>query len=401
MPEPDVFLLPDVGEGLTEADIVTWYVKVGDTVELNDVLVDVETAKSVVELPSPYAGTVVELHGAQGATLQVGSPLVSISADAPAPVAPTAPTPARATPVPEPFPVAEGAQVDAPSEDVADEAPLILVGTGPKAAVPRRIHVRPPSATAPERPRAAVGTGPSSATLPSAPPAETTRIPIKGVRKATAEAMVRSAFTAPHASMWTTVDVSASMALVRRLKADRAWAGTRVSPFLIMTRAVVLAVRRHPEVNASWDEEAQEIVLHPRVNLGIAAATPRGLIVPTIKDAASLGLAELAGTMDSLIKTAREGRTSPAEMSGGTLTITNVGTFGVEGATPILNPPEAVIVALGAVGEQPRVVDGEVVVREVMTLSISLDHRLIDGELGALFLAEIAGLLHDPARALL
>jgi pyruvate dehydrogenase E2 component (dihydrolipoamide acetyltransferase) len=221
------------------------------------------------------------------------------------------------------------------------------------------------------------------------------------VRKATAEAMVRSAFTAPHASMWTTVDVSASMALVRRLKADRAWAGTRVSPFLIMTRAVVLAVRRHPEVNAAWDEEAQEIVLHPRVNLGIAAATPRGLIVPTIKDAASLGLAELAVTMDSLIKTAREGRTSPAEMSGGTLTITNVGTFGVEGATPILNPPEAVIVALGAVREQPWVVDGEVVVREVMTLSISLDHRLIDGELGALFLAEIAGLLHDPARALL
>jgi pyruvate dehydrogenase E2 component (dihydrolipoamide acetyltransferase) len=191
------------------------------------------------------------------------------------------------------------------------------------------------------------------------------------------------------------------MQLIRRLKSDRAWAGVRVNPLLLIAKTVALAVRRYPEINATWDETAQEIVVRSALNLGIAAATPRGLMVPNIKDAGSMSLHELASALDDTITKARAGKLSPSDMSGGTLTITNVGTFGVEGATPILNPPEAAILALGAIQPRAWVVDGLVEVRDVMTLSISIDHRLVDGELGANVLHHVAELLNDPARSLL
>jgi pyruvate dehydrogenase E2 component (dihydrolipoamide acetyltransferase) len=228
-----------------------------------------------------------------------------------------------------------------------------------------------------------------------------TRIPVKGVRKMTADAMVASAFTAPHVTEWVTVDVSRTMKLVDRLRADRDFAGVKVSPLLVVAKALLLAVRRHPEINATWDAAAGEIVVKHYVNLGIAAATPRGLVVPNIKDADQLSLHELATALGELTTTAREGRTPPADMSAGTITITNVGVFGVDAGTPILNPGEAAILAFGQVRRQPWVHKGRIRPRWVTQLALSFDHRLVDGDLGSRTLADIAAVLEDPARALI
>jgi pyruvate dehydrogenase E2 component (dihydrolipoamide acetyltransferase) len=227
------------------------------------------------------------------------------------------------------------------------------------------------------------------------------RIPIKGVRKHTAAAMVASAFTAPHVTEFLTVDVTRMMKLRARLAARPELAGVKVSPLLFVAKALLLAVRRHPMVNSSWDEAAQEIVVKHYVNLGIAAATPRGLVVPNIKDADRLSLAELAGALGELTATARAGRTAPADMTGGTITITNVGVFGVDTGTPILNPGESAILGFGAIREMPWVRKGRVVPRQVTQLGLSFDHRIIDGELGSRFLADVGALLSDPGTALL
>ena len=231
------------------------------------------------------------------------------------------------------------------------------------------------------------------------------RTPIKGVRKMTAQAMVGSAFTAPHVTEWITLDVTKTMELVERLKGTREFKDVKVTPLLVLAKALVLAIRRNPGMNATWDEAAQEIVQKNYVNLGIAAATPRGLIVPNIKDAHALTMLELARAIGQLTATAREGRTQPAEMSGGTMTITNVGVFGVDSGTPIINPGESAIVCFGAIRKQPWVVTnaaGEDVlaIRHVTQLAVSFDHRLIDGELGSRFLADLAAILEDPARGL-
>lgn len=379
MPEPQIFLLHDVGEGLTEAEIVTWHVQVGDQVGVNDTLVVVETAKSVVELPSPFQGVVLELHAQEGETLPVGAPLVTVGA-------------AAAEQAAERPPVLESKPVWEPAGASKTEVPPVLVGTGPRAAVERRVRLRRASgSTEMRRP-------PSPIEVTS--DAET-RIPVKGVRKAIAAATLRSATTAPHAAMWAQVDVTRATDLIQRLRQDRAWAEVRVSPLVIVARMVVLAVQRYPEINASWDEPAQEIVLKKALNLGVAAATPRGLVVPNIKDAGSMSLRDLASALDTTIARARAGKLSPEEMTGGTFTLTNVGSFGVDGAVPILNPPEAAILALGAIQQRPWVVDRVIEVRDVMTLSISIDHRLVDGELGANVLNHVIALLNDPARALL
>jgi pyruvate dehydrogenase E2 component (dihydrolipoamide acetyltransferase) len=227
-----------------------------------------------------------------------------------------------------------------------------------------------------------------------------TRVPVKGVRRATAQAMVASAFTAPHVTEFVTVDVTRTMKLVQRLRDDREFEGVKVSPLLLVAKALLLAVRRNPEVNAAWDEQAQEIVVKHYVNLGIAAATPRGLVVPTIKDAHDRSLRQLADDLAALTATARAGRTSPADMSGGTISITNVGVFGVDTGTPILNPGEAAILAFGAVRPTPWVHRGKIVPRQVTTLALSFDHRLIDGDLGSRFLADVAAVLERPDRAL-
>jgi pyruvate dehydrogenase E2 component (dihydrolipoamide acetyltransferase) len=227
-----------------------------------------------------------------------------------------------------------------------------------------------------------------------------TRIPIKGVRKVTAQAMVSSAFTAPHVTEWVTLDATRTMKLVRRLRDSREFRGVKVSPLLVVARAVCLAMRRTPEINARWDEAAQEIVVKHYVNLGIAAATPRGLVVPNIKNAESLASPDLARALADLTATARDGKTSPADQSGGTFTITNVGVFGVDSGTPILNPGESGILAIGAIRRQPWVVAGKVRPRWVTTLALSFDHRVVDGEQGSRFLADVAALVHDPGAAL-
>ncbi|AWB90915.1 dihydrolipoamide acetyltransferase family protein [Aeromicrobium chenweiae] len=417
------FALPDVGEGLTEAEIVTWHVVVGESVEINDTLVEIETAKSIVELPSPAAGTIVAVHVDTGTTVDVGTVLISIEDGVSAPVAPPPPTAER------------------------EEEPLVLVGKAPTDAAPRRRRLRaredgaPAVATAvvPPPERTSAGRGrtkppvrllakqlgvdlstvtPSSGDLITRGDVEAaatggqpvaqvpatgreTRVPIKGVRKATAAAMTRSAFTAPHVTEWLTVDVTRTMDMVRRLKADRAWNGVRLTPLVFVARAFLLAIRRFPDINARWDEDAQEIVLQHYVNLGIAAATPRGLMVPNIKDSHTLDLAGLAHALDDLVQTARAGRTSPEQMSHGTVTITNIGALGVDAGTPILNPGESAILAFGAVREMPWVVDGEVVVRQVTQLAMSFDHRLVDGELGSNVLAEVGRLLSDPGETFL
>lgn len=436
------FKLPDVGEGLTEADVLEWQVAAGDTVEVNQTLLEIETAKSVVELPSPVAGTVSVLHVEAGQTVPVGTVIISID-DGSGSRAPDA----EAVAAPNDAPEAEAA---------AEEKPLVLVGPGPAAAVPRtrRLTRRtdpvpaqdasplPPVETVPSpgpssgatraKPpvrllakqlgvdlgsvvasngdvisrrdvEAAAGAAPMAA--PPAPAAEPapgereTRTPVKGVRKAIAAAMTSSAFTAPHVTLFLTVDVTRTMELLARLKADRGWADVRLTPLVLVARALLMTIRRHPGINARWDEAAQEIVQPHYVNLGLAAATPRGLIVPNVKDADTLDLRGLAGAIAELVATARAGKTSPEEMAHGTITITNIGALGVDAGTPILNPGEAAILAFGNVRDTPWAVDGELQVRKVTQLALSFDHRLIDGELGSNVLATLGRLLEDPSEA--
>jgi pyruvate dehydrogenase E2 component (dihydrolipoamide acetyltransferase) len=408
------FALPDVGEGLTEAEIVTWHVAVGDTVKVNDTLVEVETAKSLVELPSPYAGVIAELHAQQGDTVDVGAVIVSFAGDDPTPQ-----------------------EAAAPAEVPDDERQPVLVGYGPsRAAVarrPRKPGYRPhaaslssdrPHATPPVRfhakrhgidltsvtatgargqiTRADVEHAAAQRIEPAARESDSAeqRIPIKGVRKVTAEAMVTSAFTAPHVTEWATVDVTETLELLEQMRSDRTFAGARLSPLVLIARATLSALRAHPEMNAKWDGEAGEIVRYRDVNLGIAAATPRGLLVPNIKAAQTLGARELCDRLDGLITEARDGKTRPEAMARGTFTITNIGVFGVDGGTPILNPGEAGILCVGQIARRPWEYRGEVALRSVCTLSLSFDHRLVDGALGSAVLAHIARLLSRPSLAL-
>lgn len=392
MSESQEFRLPDVGEGLTEAEVVTWHVAVGDTLDINDHLVDIETAKSVVELPSPYAGTVTALLVEEGVTVEVGTPLIAIgSAGAAEPVTRSVASTGR-------------------------DDPVVLVGPGPKEASPRRRRLGGASQTdsgrdaarapkpVPALPTEARPSVPSTrpAGVPATrPPGRETRSPIKGVRKATADAMSKSAFSAPHVTEWMAVDVTRTMDMVRSLRHDRQWAGVRVTPLLFVARALLLAIRSLPDINSSWDQEAQEIVVKHYVNLGIAAATPRGLIVPNIKDADTMNLRDLAGALEQLVTTARSGRTQPAEVSGGTITITNIGALGVDAGTPILNPGEAAILAFGAVRATPWALDGQVAIRQVTQLAMSFDHRLVDGDLGSRVLARVGQMLTDPGATFL
>jgi pyruvate dehydrogenase E2 component (dihydrolipoamide acetyltransferase) len=455
------FRLPDVGEGLVEAEIVSWKVKAGDTVKLNDTVVEIETAKSLVELPIPYAGVVTELLVPEGETVDVGTPIIAVrTADAtPGDLAPAA----QGTGAEDLVPSIPDEEIEAGK--IGGAAPggrtAVLVGYGPKTTEAKRrprkggaapvaeLVVAPEPVPAPEpvvaksneasvhvlaKPpvrklakdlgidlasvrasgpggvitRADVENHTAAApayVVPAAGPVVSaqgdTRIPIKGVQKVMAQAMVSSAFTAPHVTEWITVDVTATMELVERLKQDKAFRDLRVSPLLIVAKAVTLAARRTPIINAAWDEAAQEIVLKGSVNLGIAAATPRGLIVPNIKGAESLTLPDLCAALNNLVAVAREGKTQPADQAGGSFTITNVGVFGVDAGTPIINPGEAAILAFGAVRKQPWVVNDEIVPRWITTLALSFDHRLIDGEKGSIFLADVAGILEDPARALM
>jgi pyruvate dehydrogenase E2 component (dihydrolipoamide acetyltransferase) len=504
------FRLPDPGEGLTEAEIVSWRVAVGDTLAVNDVVVEVETAKSLVELPTPYAGTVTGLLVDEGALVEVGTPIIAI--DTPVPAGGDAAVPPGDRPAPVEAPpsaptgsAGDGAVPTAPADSGGSGRTAVLVGYGVKTGEakrrPRRKDVLLRTIAAPPGPHvdpevsARVGglvaahasdvprdvrpvadlaqphgavvehvpvlakppvrglakdlgvdlatvapTGPGgtvseadvrnalvaetpvasparqspatpaayptvSAASPVAPTAREERIPIKGVRRLTAAAMVESAFTAPHVTEWVSVDVTATMDLVARLKKDREFADVKVTPLLVLAKAMCVAMRRNPGVNAVWDEAAQEIVVKHYVNLGIAAATPRGLIVPNIKDADRLTLRELAIAIETLTATAREGRAALAQLSGGTVTITNIGVFGIDGGTPIINPGESAIMSFGSIRRMPWVVEDDggserIEARWVTQLALAFDHRLVDGELGSRYLADVAALLHDPAQAL-
>jgi len=545
MSEVKQFRLPDVGEGLTEADIVSWHVKPGDSVTLNQVIVEIETAKAVVELPSPYEGIVTELLADEGATVDVGTPIIAVDVSGEAttdgagqdsgsatttPAADTTPAPdstpagdsapehvgtsaaevtdpviaatstpagaesplqaafepgihgspapkverqavlvgygvklgttkrrqrkegsartragagsaagAAATPAvtPSPAPAVESAHGPAPAAPVspapspataaggngrvarpAAKPPVRklakdlgvdlagVAGTGPDGTITRedvQAAVAAPAApavpsVAPASPAVAPG-GVSAWTAAAAGPREE-RVAVRGVRKHTAAAVSASAFTAPHVTEFLQVDVTAMMAAVERLRELPEFAGLRVSPLLLVAKALLVAAGRHPMINSSWDEGAQEIVVKHYVNLGIAAATERGLIVPNIKDAHALSLPGLAGALAQLTATARQGKAQPADLTGGTITITNVGVFGVDAGTPILTPGEAAILAFGQVREMPWVHEGQLAVRQVTTLSLSFDHRIVDGDLGSAFLRDLGAMLADPVTML-
>lgn len=448
MPKFEKFLMPDAGEGLTEADIVNWHVKVGDTVALNDPIVEIETAKSLVELPSPYAGVVTELLAEVGQSVDVGQPIITIDTDPNgAPGSAVAGQPATVAPVPsagkqpevgdEPKPAvligygvpAEGAPVRRRKANAAQGAPAVAAPAS-DSVVLAKPPVRKLAKDLGVDLTSVVGTGPGGiitrddvlsyvkqaqgqelATYPNddqpwlasgvvSPDGRRTRVPVKSVRKRTAEAMVASAFTAPHVTVFQTVDVTKTMKLVEQLRGDKEFTDVRVTPLLITAKALLIAVNRHPEINASWDDEAQEIVYKHYVNLGIAAATPRGLLVPNIKDAHRLSLKALAQGIANLTSQARAGKTSPKELSDGTVTITNVGVFGIDTGTPILNPGESAILAFGAIRQQPWVHKNKIKKRFVTQLALSFDHRLVDGELGARVLSDVAAVLENPAKAL-
>jgi 2-oxoisovalerate dehydrogenase E2 component (dihydrolipoyl transacylase) len=484
------FRLPDVGEGLTEADIVSWHVKPGDTVTINQIIVEIETAKAVVELPSPYAGTVSALLVSEGQTVDVGIPIITIDV----PVAGEAPTPDAAPPEaeaePQPQPPAEAAtpapparqpvlvgygvkpgstsrrprkspptrpgsypaspsappngapvpgngpvppptaflaggnrtptqpRTQPPGISRATAKPPVrrlardlgidltgLTGSGPEGSVTKEdVQKAAGEATVRSTPRSLVDPGAGSHAVaelsPAAPGAFEERIPVRGVRKHTAAAMVASAFTAPHVTEFLQVDVTETMAAVRRARELPEFAGVKVSPLLFVAKALLVAVRRHPMINSSWDESAQEIVVKRRVNLGIAVAAERGLLVPNVKGAEALALADLARAIDAMASTARAGKATPEDLAGGTITITNVGVFGVDAGTPILLPGEAAILAFGQVRDLPWVVDGALAVRKVTTLSLSFDHRIVDGELGSAVLRDVGSMLEDPVRML-
>jgi 2-oxoisovalerate dehydrogenase E2 component (dihydrolipoyl transacylase) len=498
------FRLPDVGEGLTEADIVTWRVQPGDPVTVNQTIVEIETAKSLVELPCPFEGVVAGLLVSEGQTVDVGTPIIAVDvageagpAGGAGPASSTgAPAPAGApAPVVDPAAIAAAGPRPGP-EDLLPPVPApegegrqaVLVGYGVKAAATTRRPRRAPAGAGsrpaapapangapghvPDRASAPAGTsgtagtsapagtsGPPVLAKPpvrklakdlgvdlaalagtgpagsitredvqraAAAPATTTpptaasaaisapaardgrgvpgmreeRIPIRGVRKHTAAAVAASAFSAPHVTEFLQVDATATVEAVEALRGLPEFGGLRVSPLLLVARALLTAVRRHPMINSTWDEQAQEIVVKHYVNLGIAATTERGLVVPNIKDADSLSLPGLARALGELAATARAGKATPADLSGGTITITNVGVFGVDAGTPILTPPEAAILAFGQIREAPWVVDGQLAVRQVTTLSLSFDHRIVDGDLGSAVLREVGAMLTDPLRML-
>ncbi|HWD62950.1 MAG TPA: dihydrolipoamide acetyltransferase family protein [Humibacter sp.] len=418
------FPLPDLGEGLTESEIVAWKVSVGDRVELNQIIAEVETAKALVEVPSPFEGTVRALHAEPGQTLDVGAPLVSFEVEdgaddevddsvgddvEPADAAVGAEEHARVLePVVAGTHAAEVAGVSAEAAEavvaavdavvatpVKEERHEVLVGRGPKEQSAQRPHRRPRSGRMSEpivRDRTIREEGVSS-------DAGETRAAATGVRRRTAEAMVRSA-AVPQVTEFLTVDVTRGIRLLERLAAAPEFRGRRVTVLTLAAKALCIALAATPDANARWDDATDEIVTPPGVNLGIAVATDRGLVVPNVRDADGMRMSDLADAIRSLVENARAGRSTPTELTGGTVTITNVGVFGVDAGTPLLNPGETAILALGAVNRRPWEHKNAVRLRHVMTLSLTFDHRVIDGEQGSRLLRDIARILADPASAL-
>jgi 2-oxoisovalerate dehydrogenase E2 component (dihydrolipoyl transacylase) len=468
----EIFLLPDVGEGLTEAEIVTWKVQVGDVVTLNQPLVDIETAKATVELPSPYAGTVVALHGNVGDVLEVHKPLITFEVGGGAGAAPAATsdtTPAAPALDKTEGSVGEGREAVLIGYGVANEDAVVtrkhrrqgsapaaakvpaasapvaaapastasvaaLAGTAPRSTPPVRLYAKQHGLdiaslagtgsngliTRDDVEQALKGTpsAPARVSAPITGPTTTSRfvgreleswstgakeerIPVKGVLRSMAEAMVQSAFTQPRAAVWVRVDATRTMDLLASLKQQPALAGVRLSPLTIVALAICDAARHYPGINSSFDADANEVIVRRSVNLGIAADTPRGLIVPNIKGADQLDLVGMAAALTVLVDKARQGTTTPNEMIGTTLSITNVGPFGVDAAIPILPPGTGAILAVGQIAKAPWVVNDEVVVRQVVELAMAFDHRQVDGAMASAVLSHIGRFLHDPAAAII
>ena len=478
------FKLPDPGEGLLEAEIVSWKVKPGDTVAVNDILLEIETAKSLVELPSPFAGVVAEVLVAEGETVEVGTPIIRFEDGVSAPEAPTLAEPPTLAELDE-APITGSVQDDLGEVPVAasDASGSMLVGYGAKAGSisrrPRRatgtvsvpgptteqVHDSYDTATPVSRhtdavtPSAPLSASPSGEQLPepgrpvpqveggrpplAKPPVrriardlgiDLTRVPgtgpggtitaedvmavaqggstptgdrrvrLKGIRREMFRSMT-SSLKVPQATAFTEVDVTGTMELIEILKQRREFSGLRVSPLLVFAKAACLAIARNPEINSSFDKSADEIVLHGDVNLGIAAATPRGLVVPNIKRANRMNLLELTQALNEMVSVAKQGRVQPGDLALGTFTITNVGVFGVDGGTPIMNPGEAAIMCLGTVRRKPWVMgtgdDERIEPRSICTVSLTFDHRLVDGEAGSRFLADVATIMTDPGLSLL
>jgi pyruvate dehydrogenase E2 component (dihydrolipoamide acetyltransferase) len=452
-----LFNLPDVGEGLTEAEIVSWKVAKGDTVSVNQVICEIETAKSIVELPCPFEGVVEELLAQEGDTVEVGKPIISVQSKGSVLIA---------GPITSSIPVVTDsssthqAVADVAASVASDESKPNLVGYGSSAhggtrrkrssainspAVIAATTSAMPVAASPAVPPIAAtsisadviakppirklakdlsvdiskvqATGLSgeitredvvnaasqasvfrNLTTPAQKTQREERIPVKGVRKAIATAMVQSAFTAPHVSIFVDVDATRTMEYVKRLKTSTDFAGVKVTPLLLMAKAMMWAVRRNPTVNSTWTDK--EIIVHNYVNFGVAAATPRGLIVPNIKDADRMSMLELAQAIEELAATAREGKTTPEQMKDGTITITNIGVFGVDTGTPILNPGQVAIVALGSIRPKPWVVNNEIVIRQVTTIGATFDHRVVDGDVASRFVQDVASVIEEPALLL-
>lgn len=448
--QAQTFRLPDVGEGLTEAEIVAWHVAPGDTVTVNQVLVEIETAKSIVELPSPFAGVVASLLAEVGESVPVGAGIISVEtavgqAAENVTDATTAAgveqqdtndtdtprllvgygatehgqsrrhrrhaTPAEASAPPlhaqaaEPRHQPGSARAKPPVRGLAKQLGIDLhtiTATGPNGTISRDDVLR---AEAAQYTHAAESQSKSSYKHDSNGNPSPTRIPIKGVRKATAAAMVTSAFTAPHVTEFITLDVTASLDLLAEIQERPEFRELKLSPLTLVARAYLLAIARTPMAVARWDEAAQEIVLPGTVNLGIAAATPRGLLVPNIRAAEQLSLAELAAAISELATAARAGKTPQAALSGGSTTITNIGVFGIDTGTPILNPGETSILAVGTIQRRPWVVgtgaNERIEARSVLQLALSFDHRVLDGAEGSRLLADTAAILRNPGLALL
>ena len=386
------FRLPDLGEGLTESTIVQWQVAEGDTVAWGDVLAQVETAKAVVELPSPHDGRVRKLHVDAGDTVDVGAPIIEFDLDggddAPSPDADDeAPTEAPASSESN----ADDAVVDSDDPDAhdaaegADDRVSVLVGSVKLGG--RERPTRRPRTFA-QQPFVRDDRGGSLRT--------SRREPVSGLRRRTAEAMVASAFTAPHASCFLQVDVTDTTQIVSDLRDQEA-----APSFLAMTcRAIVSAAGRTPGVNATYHSASNEIEYHEAVNLGIAVATDRGLVVASVDDADRLDATELTAAIAQRAAAARDDSIGPEALTGSTLTVSNVGVFGVDGGTPILNPGQSAIIAVGAVRRIPWEHDGQIALRDVCTLTVSFDHRVIDGREASRFLADAGGMLTRPGLAL-
>ena len=392
----EIFHLPDAGEGLTEAEIVRWLVEPGDSVSVNQMVVEIETAKATVELPIPWAGVVSEIHEEIGAIVPVGAQVISIETQA---------QPQR-EPVLVGYGVKEGDSLTrrtrkaSNTESTANSnrvtaKPLVrklakdqgidlstLVGTGLNGEVTR------------EDVQAAIG---GEAVPPSVSHDHAgERIPVRGVQRLMAEAMVASAFTAPHVTEWDEVDMSRTLEVVERM---RTRSSERITPFVLVSAALIRAAQKYPRINSSWidTKNGADVLIHPNIHLGFAADTPKGLLVPVVRNANADNPMALSASITTQMDKARDGSASPADLTGGTITVTNVGVFGVDGGTPIITPGQAAILAMGRIIDKPWVVDDSIVIRPIMQLTFSFDHRIIDGALGSRALASVASYLSDPA----